>query len=366
MKQKITILLLICATIVTGVNAQSRNPLNNIPADVKICNSTSSMFLKENIIYKANDTKHQKSFYEYTEDALLSSHTDQYWNTSTSQWDNQQKYEYSYDSEKKRTEEIYLINSSQGWKNHSKKNMIRKDGLLVEELTYLWNSQNEDWENNANSKTIYKYNSEGFIIEFTDQFYDASSGNWKNPHSKMIYTRNPAGQVTEEVLQYWDNEKQEWTNRLKDIFEYDTEAKKTNIFVYEWENDKWEEHSKQILSYDDEGKLMRADYYTSFEDSSLDAYNIYTYSDKLLSEETGSSKIESEMVTVYPNPATSYVDIRNPAIFINKSAYLYDTAGQLVKTIQLNNEVTRINISHLISGIYFIKVENQTVKVVKR
>jgi len=366
MKQKISIFLLLCTVIITGVSAQSRNPLNNIPADVKICSSTSPMYLKENIIYKADGTKHQRSFYEYNEDGLLSSYTDQYWDSSTNQWGIQQKYIYNYNSENVRIEEIFLTYGAQGWKNHTKKNLIRKDGVLAEELNYLWDSQNEDWMVAANSKTLYTYNEEGHIIEFYDQFYDASSGNWKAPHSKMTYKRNAAGQVTEEVLQYWDNEKQEWANRLKDTFEYDAETHKTNIFVYDWKNDKWEEHSKQILSYDDEGKLTRAEYYTSFDDSSLDAYNIYTYSNSFLSEETSLTNIESEVITAYPNPAISYINIKIPETFINKSAYLYDTAGKLVKTIYLDNEITRVNISGLTNGIYIVKIENQTIKIVKR
>lgn len=366
MKQKIGLILLVMSVMTTGMHAQSRNPLNSIPANVKICNSTSSKVLKENIIYKADGTRHQRTVYEYNETGLEASYTDQTWNTTSGQWVDQQKYVNVYNSENICTDKIYMTYGTQGWNNNSKKSLIYKDGVLIEELNYLWNSQNGDWQNEAYSKTIYKYDTQGFTIEFTDQLIDASSGEWKEPHSKMTYTHNPAGQITEEILQYWDNEKQEWINKVKDVFEYDAIIHKTNIFVYEWENDQWTAHSKQILSYDNEGKLERAEYYKSFEDSSLDAYNVYTYTEGPISGETGLTDIDAVTMSVYPNPATTNINLQITIAYLNKTAGLYDTAGRLIKEILLKNEVTNIDISELPASIYFIKVGDQTKKVIKR
>lgn len=365
MKQKTGLLILVLSIMTTGIYAQSHNPLNSIPADVKICNSKSSEVLKENTIYKADGTKHQRTVYEYNETGMLASYTDQIWNRTSGQWVDQQKYVYIY-SDNICTDKVYMTYGAQNWNYNSKKSLIRKDGVLSEELNYLWNSQNGDWQNEAYSKTSYKYDDNDFISEFTDQLKDTSSGLWKDPHSKMTYKRNQAGQVTEEILQYWDSEKKEWINNVRDIFEYDATIHKTKVFVYEWKNDQWVEHSKQILSYDDEGKLQRAEYYNSFEDSSLDAYNEYTYSEGLLSGETGLTDIDARTISVYPNPATTYINLQITTAYLNKTAGLYDTAGRLIKNILCENEMTTIDISELPAGIYFIKIENQTRKVIKQ
>lgn len=63
----------------------------------------------------------------------------------------------------------------------------------------------------------------------------------------------------------------------------------------------------------------------------------------------------SENVEIFPNPATNEVTIQ-AHIDDYSVARLYSYNGALLQTINLENEETVLDISHLASGVYFIKV----------
>jgi hypothetical protein len=62
---------------------------------------------------------------------------------------------------------------------------------------------------------------------------------------------------------------------------------------------------------------------------------------------------------LYPNPAQNSIFI-NGIIDQNSSYEIYDNIGQMVANGALNNE---INIAHLSSGFYFIKISNSDSKM---
>ncbi len=73
----------------------------------------------------------------------------------------------------------------------------------------------------------------------------------------------------------------------------------------------------------------------------------------------GVTEIDDSRISVYPNPASNYVNI------FSKTAGtmdIYNISGLLVKSNKINNSVKRVDISDLSSGIYIIKVnmENQS------
>ena len=79
---------------------------------------------------------------------------------------------------------------------------------------------------------------------------------------------------------------------------------------------------------------------------------------------TNTNTVEVQSLKVYPNPATSFIRIAYD--FSEKVNYqLVSTLGEIVKTGILNNEQEDINISDLVAGVYFLRIENQVVKIVK-
>ena len=68
-------------------------------------------------------------------------------------------------------------------------------------------------------------------------------------------------------------------------------------------------------------------------------------------------------IQVYPNPCTDYVMIENQE---GKQATLYNALGQIVMMQSIENNIEKMEVSHLKSGVYFLQIDNQTVKIVKR
>lgn len=363
MVRRIYTLTLVFAIMAANAYAQSRNRMNDKPANVKIGRNVSPKILSDMTFYKADGTNHQRFSYEYDEAGLLTFEVSSNWNSSTNEWRSRQKNDYTYDSQNRLTENLSSHWHPDTWTANSKKNPVYGfDGIVTEELYYAWDQEINNWEN-ATIKYTYTYNAEGLKTEEVQQQKEASSDIWNDPNWKITYTRNPAGQMTEEASFNWSKEKNDWIPEEKYVYDYDVVEHQMHVFNYRWTNDQWVEGNKVICIYDNDGDLERADYYRSFDDASLDAYCIYTY---LLSDETSSAAIETTQFTASPNPATSHVNIKASPALLNKTAYIYDAAGKLAKTVLLENEVTNIDISQLPNGIYFIKVDKLVNKIVKQ
>jgi len=68
---------------------------------------------------------------------------------------------------------------------------------------------------------------------------------------------------------------------------------------------------------------------------------------------------------VYPNPTNSYLSINGE--FIRDLEYkLFSTTGTLLMTGKLDSKSQVINISHLPSNIYILKIGDKTFKVLKK
>lgn len=74
-------------------------------------------------------------------------------------------------------------------------------------------------------------------------------------------------------------------------------------------------------------------------------------------------------LSVYPNPVVDYVTVTYNTTERNSVINVYDVAGSLVMSDKAEREIghneTKVNMSELMSGIYFVKVGTATFKVVK-
>ncbi len=74
-------------------------------------------------------------------------------------------------------------------------------------------------------------------------------------------------------------------------------------------------------------------------------------------------KQNREKIIIYPNPATNYFKISSKEA--KSTLNIYNSVGQLVlsKVYKKNED---INVSNLLPGIYFIKVNGSTLKLIKK
>ena len=70
-------------------------------------------------------------------------------------------------------------------------------------------------------------------------------------------------------------------------------------------------------------------------------------------------------VTLYPNPAKEYVDIRVNDLNVT-GMQVYDVYGKLINTITVIDNPTRINVSSLANGMYFVRVTTEEGVVTKQ
>jgi hypothetical protein len=70
-------------------------------------------------------------------------------------------------------------------------------------------------------------------------------------------------------------------------------------------------------------------------------------------------------VTLYPNPAKEYIDIRVDGDLNVTMMEVYDVYGKLVNTVNVTENPTRINVSALADGMYFVRVNTEAGSVTK-
>ena len=70
-------------------------------------------------------------------------------------------------------------------------------------------------------------------------------------------------------------------------------------------------------------------------------------------------------VTLYPNPAKEYIDIRVDGDLNVTMMEVYDVYGKLLNTVNVTENPTRINVSGLADGMYFVRVTTEAGSVTK-
>ncbi|MBC7862405.1 MAG: T9SS type A sorting domain-containing protein [Bacteroidia bacterium] len=81
-----------------------------------------------------------------------------------------------------------------------------------------------------------------------------------------------------------------------------------------------------------------------------------------------SIKNEAELkgVIVFPNPATNFVTVQLPSVSESTFVSIYDVTGKIVRAVNLTNPQTQIDIKELNSGIYLLRITNETGGFTKR
>ena len=75
----------------------------------------------------------------------------------------------------------------------------------------------------------------------------------------------------------------------------------------------------------------------------------------------------SKFVSVYPNPASSIINVKMNTTFINNAKIeLYDATGKLITQQKVVNEYSSLNINGLANGIYTVRVITDNEQTVKR
>ncbi len=75
----------------------------------------------------------------------------------------------------------------------------------------------------------------------------------------------------------------------------------------------------------------------------------------------------NQMVALYPNPTNSYIDLRlNETQLQVKECKLYDIYGKLLKVVPINSDITRVDVSEIANGVYFVRMDSEKGTITKK
>jgi photosystem II stability/assembly factor-like uncharacterized protein len=120
----------------------------------------------------------------------------------------------------------------------------------------------------------------------------------------------------------------------------------------------WRTETVNISSFIGQSKvLVRFEVYVN------SGNNIYI-DDINISSPTGLQEINSQSISVYPNPVKGIVHFNLPNAKENTSIEFYSLTGSLVKSVKVNSALTAVNVSELSSGLYFYSVISESRKTI--
>ena len=338
----------------------------------------------------------QKFEYEYDKDGniIMKIFYDK-WNVVTNNWIATNKEEFTYDSHGNPITSVFydwneVTNSwieGLNWKYEN----TYENGNLIMIVGYCWDV---DWI--KRNKVEFEYDNNGNqTIEIN---YWWENNGWIGTE-KIEYAYDQHRNIILDAGYYWNSETHNWEGykwRFKHEYEYDNNGNPVISFMYSW-NDEWTLSLKKEFVFDlsysigeliipgstylysGVNMLTEIISYMHLDTGFLCSdYNIYYWSPKDITGIVETHNCAS--LRVYPNPTTGVLNIQetmnNEQLTMN-NVEVFDIYGRKVisdmrlsdmryPTSEIGKSEITINISHLPAGIYFLKVGNETVKVVKQ
>ncbi len=90
----------------------------------------------------------------------------------------------------------------------------------------------------------------------------------------------------------------------------------------------------------------------------------YIFIAKLASAVSVVDKEQLTNIILYPNPANDFIKIKHKKAINNIT--IYNVTGQIIKTVKVNNNDTKIDITNLSSGLYSIKISTEEESILKK
>lgn len=315
-----------------------------------------------------------KTTYSYDNNGNIKQTISYYWDT-TNNHAAQDKTEYIYDSSKNLIQIIisYFDESTNQfvfWYRDDYK--YNGSGKETQQINYIWDNYfSKQWE--PSSKYEFTYDSKGNLIISLKLSANNLNNIWTwAPDYKEEYTYDPNGFLTQ-IFEYNLDNNNQWKLDDKQVNVYDDNGNKTQWFYYfDWDvqTNQWEDIYKEeytydntytkndlILPYDDDDFLIFTHMITEVKGYSWDSSTngwVTSYQASLEyspQNVTSVSRIDAELVSVYPNPFSESVSFRISGTYSQITFELFDLQGRklLSKAISSNE---KINMEGYRSGLY--------------
>jgi hypothetical protein len=355
MRRKIVFLSAAMMMVAVCGQAQSRyNPLNMEPANIRLSNGVSPKKLSGMTFYRPDGVQFERTYFVYDGNGRKISEQNQRRNVNDGVWMDVSECNYSYG------ENVSIAVSSVTAPNSREIPSITETycdskGKKTYSLSYRRDKNTGNRAEYPAIKGNWNHDGNGRMTEYVKMYRNKDTGMWDTPVTRILYSYDEKGKLSEEVIQSRNNAGS-WTNEGKYAYAYHENAGEVVCTSYVASGDDWMYDGKIVCLYDEDGDMARCEYYGR---RSMSAYCVYTYPET----EKAESAVSAYDVHVYPNPATSAFDLTAPEELVGRTAFLFDASGNLKKSVVINSTRMKINVSNLSSGIYFMKIDSLSKKI---
>lgn len=290
-----------------------------------------------------------KVMYEYSFNEKITIKTSYEWSDGSHDWIKVSKEESAYDGNNHRTiYTLYQWNSTGAkWVGISKESLTYdQSGNQTSRYNYSWSDEdrwilryslNTEWDNITGSwemisRIKYTYNDYGMETSFEQMHRNSSTDPWiANFTWKRETTYDADRNQSMQIFSDWDKINNTWKYTYKN--EYITNAQRniTQRIRSDWNGSTW--FVSQQTTY----------FYSTVSGTESPAYAVSVYT--------------------YPNPANDLLVVAGTTS--GKNIRLTDMNGRIVGSYATEESQTKINISSMSKGVYFVDVDGVTIKVVK-
>ncbi|TDY11926.1 T9SS type A sorting domain-containing protein [Meridianimaribacter flavus] len=282
------------------------------------------------------------------------------WNVESNSWENELRTTYIYNSENLTTTQNYE------WQNEA--------WVLVEVIIEEYDTQAmayeviyQDYVSATDTyvntgRNVIQYNNFERIDNILYYDWDIVEDDWVH-RSRQTYVYDTNQLATQSILEDWEGE--QWVNDVLEVFTYDVNHFLIETLKSDWNtaSSSYETNSRELITNDAEGNpiemITQSYLFGSWVNSTRDRR---TYPDCLtLSDE----EVAFEEINIYPIPATDELTIENTTQQ-DFALQLFDINGKLIKVEQLLNYRNNLDVSSFNSGVYILKLSNQSGVYTKR
>ncbi|MCL2290971.1 MAG: T9SS type A sorting domain-containing protein [Bacteroidetes bacterium] len=275
-------------------------------------------------------------------------------------WQPDTVYVYPPNSEQPSHREIFSYNAQellteylqQSWQNNNWVN-DRKDFYTYDtqnkpltRLSQSWYGTN--WVNNF--RNIYTYDAQNNLI--TDLF-QGWYGNWVNSW-RDTYTYDAQNNLLTELGETWQTDN--WMNSDKGMWTYDENNNSTTVEYWVWQDEDWQQGTVPLtLFYNNMQSYIRA--YSSGHKRTATYFKLMT----------NIAENAAVNITVYPNPTNGQLQVKSYELQVTSISF-FDIYGRSIQTpsMSLSSPETVIDLSHLLSGLYFVRISTTVGEIVKK
>jgi len=284
----------------------------------------------------------------------------QHWNDSSSSWINQYRYKKSYNSYNKITdyvEQSWSANTNV-WMNEFR-NIASFDasGNLTENTIQNPDNIQLQWVNYIHY--IYHFDANQMntdIYNYTWSSSGSGTGNW-NMYGISFLTYNSSQHLIEKLRVTTNTDSSIVQNYSRDSYVYDANDMSIEKKVDIWKNSAWQKYSKIAFEYDANLDTFALDVYSNT--SGALNYDSRTRTEHICTGFTNSiDALNEDVFEMYPNPNVTNVLVLNTQS--KTRFFLIDINGRQLQTGVLKKGENTIPLNGLSSGIYMMKIGEQT------